>query len=178
MPPVAKTSMPARRAQIIVAATVVAPVQPSAERDGEVGAGELADVLAAAARRARSGSRPTWMRPALMAMVAGAAPAARTSASTARAVSRLAGKGMPWVMMVDSSATSGRRAAMASATSVEKARGGVMGPRSDVAGGGGEGGAERGLGVEAVGAGGEVGGDEDVAGAGDAGRPRPAAAAG
>ena len=37
-----------------------------------------------------------------------------------------------------------------------------------MAGGGGEGGAERGLGVEAVGAGGEVGGDEDVAGAGDA----------
>ena len=69
------------------------------------------------------------MRPALMAMVAGMAPAARTSASTARAVSRLAGKGMPWVMMVDSSATSGRRAAMASATSAAKASGGVMGPR-------------------------------------------------
>ena len=30
MPPVAKTSMPARRAQIMVAATVVEPVQPSA----------------------------------------------------------------------------------------------------------------------------------------------------
>ena len=66
------------------------------------------------------------MRPALTAMVAGAAPAARTSASTARAVSRLAGKGMPWVMMVDSRATSGRRAAIASATSAEKASGGAV----------------------------------------------------
>ena len=47
-----------------------------------------------------------------------------------------------------------------------------------MAGGGGEGRGEGGLGVEAVGAGGEVRGDEDVAGAGDAGRRRPAAARG
>ena len=60
---------------------------------------------------------------------------------------------------------------MASATSAEKASGGVMGSRwlmwraaaASAA-------RERGFGVEAVGAGGEVGGDEDVAGAGDAGR--------
>ena len=47
------------------------------------------------------------MRPPITAMVAGTAPAARTSASTARAVSTFCGKGMPWVMMVDSSATTG-----------------------------------------------------------------------
>ena len=62
----------------------------------------------------------------MTAIVAGVAPAARTSASTARAVSRFCGAGMPWVMIVDSSATSGRRAAMASATSAEKASGGAI----------------------------------------------------
>ena len=69
------------------------------------------------------------MRPSITAMVAGTAPAAAISASTARAVARFSGCGMPWVMIVDSRATSGRRAAMASATAVEKASGGVMAPR-------------------------------------------------
>ena len=63
MPPVAKTSMPARRAQIIVAATVVAPVQPSDERDGEVGAGELAHVARRGERVELGGSRPTRIAP-------------------------------------------------------------------------------------------------------------------
>ncbi len=66
----------------------------------------------------------------MIAMVAGTAPPARTAASTARAVSWFCGAGMPWVIMVDSRATSGRRAAMASATSGAKLSGGVMGPRS------------------------------------------------
>ncbi len=70
------------------------------------------------------------MWPSITAMVAGTAPAARISASTARAVSRLCGNGMPWVMMVDSSATIGWRAAMAVATSAAKVMGGVViGPR-------------------------------------------------
>ena len=129
MPPVAKTSMPARRAQIIVAATVVAPVQPCASATARSARESLRTSVAAASASSSAGSRPMWMRPSRMAMVAGVAPAARTSASTARAVSRLAGKGMPWVMMVDSRATRGRRAAMASAASVAKASGGVMGPR-------------------------------------------------
>ncbi len=38
-------------------------------------------------------------------MVAGTAPWPRTTSSTARAVSRFCGKGMPWLMMVLSSAT-------------------------------------------------------------------------
>ena len=57
------------------------------------------------------------MRPSAMAMTAGVAPISRMSASTARAVSRLAGNGMPWVMMVDSRATIGRPMARAAATS-------------------------------------------------------------
>ena len=44
MPPVAKTLMPARCAQIIVAATVVAPVPPVGEAGGKIGAGKLGDV--------------------------------------------------------------------------------------------------------------------------------------
>ena len=130
MPPVANTSMPARRAQIIVAATVVAPVHPALSATARSARESLRTSGAAASASRRSGSRPTWMRPSITAMVAGTAPAARMSASTARAVSTFVGRGMPWVMMVDSRATSGRRAAKASATSVAKARGGaVMGPR-------------------------------------------------
>jgi hypothetical protein len=52
-----------------------------------------------------------------MAMVAGTAPEARTTASTSRAVAKLSGNGMPWEMIVDSSATTGRCAASAAATS-------------------------------------------------------------
>ena len=49
-------------------------------------------------------------------MVAGTAPSARTASSTIRAVSRFSGHGMPCVMMVDSSATTGRPSASAAAT--------------------------------------------------------------
>jgi hypothetical protein len=52
----------------------------------------------------------------MIAIVAGSAPFARTTASTLRAISRFLGYGMPWVMIVDSSATTGRPAARASAT--------------------------------------------------------------
>ncbi len=64
-------------------------------------------------------SRPTRKRPLITAIVAGVAPVARTASSTACAVSTLRGYGMPWVMMVDSSATSGLPLARASATSGE-----------------------------------------------------------
>jgi hypothetical protein len=50
----------------------------------------------------------------MTAMVAGTAPSARMTASTSSAMSRLPGQGMPWVMMVDSSATTGRPADSAS----------------------------------------------------------------
>ena len=42
----------------------------------------------------------------MTAIVAGTAPSERMIASTSRAIS-IAGKGMPWVTMVDSSATTG-----------------------------------------------------------------------
>jgi len=58
--------------------------------------------------------------PSKTAMVAGVAPPSRTSNSTLRAVSRFAGKGMPWLMMVLSSATAGRPADSAAATARER----------------------------------------------------------
>ena len=112
MPPVAKTSMPASRAQIIVAATVVAPVQPSASATARSARDSLrtsrrgGERLELVGRRGRRGSaRPTrrW------------SPARRRRrAPRPRRRGRSRGSpgcGMPWVMIVDSSATSGRRAA-------------------------------------------------------------------
>jgi hypothetical protein len=73
------------------------------------------------ASRARSTrDAPTHGWPASTATVAGTAPAARTAASTSRAVARFAGKGMPCEMIVDSRATTGRCAANADATSGER----------------------------------------------------------
>ena len=75
-------------------------------------------------RRARSGSRPTWMR-AVHHRDRRRAPRRRRGPRPRRR-GRSRGSpatGMPWVMIVDSSATSGRRAAIASATSAEKASG-------------------------------------------------------
>ena len=60
------------------------------------------------------------MRPPITAMVAGSAPSSRISASTSRAVRTFSGYGMPWAMMVDSSATIGRPAACAAATGALK----------------------------------------------------------
>jgi hypothetical protein len=51
------------------------------------------------------------------AIVAGTAPVSRTAASISRAIRRLSGRGRPWAMIVDSSATTARPAAMAPATS-------------------------------------------------------------
>ncbi len=55
--------------------------------------------------------------PPRMAMVAGTAPWARTTASTSSAVRRFCGYGMPWLTMVLSSATTGLPSRSASATS-------------------------------------------------------------
>lgn len=110
MPPVAKTLMPARWAQIMVAATVVAPVRPVATPDRQIGARQLHHLRLRGAgqlfhRRivqTDAGIRPPsprWWR---------AQPWARISTSTLRGHFRVCGKGMPWVMIVDSSATMGR----------------------------------------------------------------------
>ena len=52
--------------------------------------------------------RPAQITPPITAMVAGTAPPARTWLSSERAVSRFSGYGIPCVMMVLSSATTGR----------------------------------------------------------------------
>ena len=67
--------------------------------------------------RSCSGERPTQHTPSSTAMVAGVAPLARTMPSTSVAICTFCGYGMPWLMMVLSSATTGRPAASASATS-------------------------------------------------------------
>src|SRR3546814_10654951 len=55
--------------------------------------------------------------PSTTAIVAGTAPLSRTLASMPRATSRLSGCGSPWLMIVDSSATTARPSASAVATS-------------------------------------------------------------
>ena len=47
-------------------------------------------------------------RPLRTAIVAGTAPPSRTICSTSRAIATLCGYGIPWLMIVDSSATTGR----------------------------------------------------------------------
>ena len=64
-----------------------------------------------------SADRPTVGRPWSTAIVAGTAPPSRTMPSTVRAISTFCGYGMPWLMMVLSSATTGRPDASASRTS-------------------------------------------------------------
>ncbi|CAB4586555.1 unannotated protein [freshwater metagenome] len=54
-----------------------------------------------------------------MAIVAGTAPCARTISSTSMATLRFEGRGSPWLMIVDSSATIGAPDFRAAATSVE-----------------------------------------------------------
>ena len=130
MPPVAKTSMPASRAQIIVAATVVAPVQPSASATAR-SARESLRTSRAAARASSSRGLEADADAAVHDRDGrgDGAGGADLGLDGAGGLEVRRDSGMPWVMMVDSSATSGRRAAMASATSAEKASGGVMAPR-------------------------------------------------
>ena len=61
--------------------------------------------------------RPTWILPPMMATVAGVAPACLMVSSTCIAISMLVGKGIPWVMMVDSRLTTGPPLLRASLTS-------------------------------------------------------------
>jgi hypothetical protein len=119
MPPVANTRMPARCATIIVPATVVAPSSPRATAIGRSRREHLRTAPAGrvASRSISARVRPTVIWPPSTAMVAGTAPHARTAPSIARAVSMFAGCGRPWVMSVDSSATTARPARSASATS-------------------------------------------------------------
>ena len=101
MPPVAKTSMPARRAAIMVAATVVEPVAPSTSATARSARESLRTPRASASQVEFVRRQADADAARRTAIVAGMAPPARTSASTARAVSMFSGAGMPWVMMVD-----------------------------------------------------------------------------
>ena len=85
-------------------------------------------VSAVASSSSSSSSRPMRIRPSAMAMVAGTAPSSRTAASSARAVSRLRGRGRPWAISVLSRATIGRPALRAAATSALKASKVCMAP--------------------------------------------------
>ena len=116
-PPVANTLMPARAARCAVAATVVPPHPPRAASGARSRTPHFSTSSRSATAASASSSSPTRASPATIAMVAGSAPPARTSASAWRAISRLRGRGSPCVMIVLSSATTGLPAASASATS-------------------------------------------------------------
>src|SRR5512139_1846200 len=78
-----------------------------------------------ATRTSSSSPRPTQTTPSTTAMVAGTAPPSRTSASMSRAVCALVSVGRPWLMIVDSNATTPVPDAIASETSSEMRRGKV-----------------------------------------------------
>ena len=58
-----------------------------------------------ATRTSWSSSSPTRTAPSTTAIVAGTAPPRRTASSISRAVAALVAVGRPWLMMVDSNAT-------------------------------------------------------------------------
>ncbi len=81
MPPVAKTSMPARCAAIIVAETVVPPQPGRASTPARFCRETLGMSRASASSTSCSSVRPTSSRPSRTATVAGTAPDSRTAAS-------------------------------------------------------------------------------------------------
>ncbi len=116
-PPVTKTRMPASAAIRIVLATVVAPWTPVATTCGMSRTLTLRIAVSFPNISSSSSDSPTVGRPWRMAIVAGTAPPSRTICSTSRAIATLWGYGIPWLMIVDSSATTGRPWASASRTS-------------------------------------------------------------
>ena len=116
-PPVTKTRIPAREASRMVAATVVAPCPWRAMIDGRSRTLAFTTDGSLASSSRSSGDSPTCGTPPSTAMVAGTAPCSRTMPSTSVAIATFCGYGMPWLMIVLSSATTGRPAATASATS-------------------------------------------------------------
>ena len=116
-PPVAKTSIPASRAQIMVAATVVAPVTPLATALPRSSLLSLAISIPDASRSRPPWSRPTRIVPSITAIVAGTPPPERTRDSASMAQLRLSGAGSPWLIKVLSRATTGRPSASAVFTS-------------------------------------------------------------
>ena len=116
-PPVAKTAIPASAARCAVEATVVAPWPPRAATVARSRTLTLATSTEPATSSRACVVQPTRAWPATIATVAGTAPALRTTCSISRAMARLSGRGRPWLMIVLSNATTGRRWAIAAATS-------------------------------------------------------------
>ena len=117
IPPVAKILMPAICAIIIVVVTVVAPSAPLQIRAARSRRDAFATPLPVFPRYSISSSvRPAFIRPLITAIVAGTAPFSRMILSTLSAVSTFCGYGMPWEMIVDSSATTGCPLFIASST--------------------------------------------------------------
>ena len=114
-PPVANTRMPASQARWLVAATVVAPQPPRLTSVATSRTLTLTTSSRLATWSRASSSRPIRTRPSRMAIVAGTAPRERTMSSTSVATRRFSGRGSPWLMMVDSRATTAAPAASASA---------------------------------------------------------------
>ncbi len=112
-----KTRMPASPASRIVLATVVAPCAPVATTCGRSRTLTLRMPPSEPNSSSSSSDSPIVGRPWSTAIVAGTAPPSRTICSTSRAIATFWGYGIPWLMIVDSSATTGVPAASASATS-------------------------------------------------------------
>ena len=123
MPPVAKTFIPAMAAMIIVVVTVVAPSSPRATSTGR---SRLEAFMTPRPFLPRysiwSGVSPAFRRPPMMAIVAGTAPFSLIVSSTFSAVSTFCGYGIPWEIIVDSSATTLFPSFRAAATSGDKSR--------------------------------------------------------
>ncbi len=120
MPPVANTRTPAACARAFVALTVVAAIFPkpmAAPRSRRLA---FSTPVVSASSASWASVSPTVGTPFQIATVAGVAPPARTTASHSRATCKLTGRGSPWAMSVDSSATTGRPRRSASATSGER----------------------------------------------------------
>ena len=98
-------------------ATVVAPVFPVARYTATSRRETLPTFSALHIISSSSEVRPTFSFPPIIAVVAGIAPSALTISSTLCANSTFWGKGIPWLSIVLSNATTGFPAAIASAIS-------------------------------------------------------------
>ena len=120
IPPVTNVEMPAACARSIVHDTVVPPWPP---RDTQCARSRRESLETApsdpscAKRSSSSSSRPMQQTPSSTAIVAGVAPFSTMAFSTLRAVSKFRGYGIPWLMIVDSSATTASPRSSAERTS-------------------------------------------------------------
>ncbi|OMH83115.1 hypothetical protein AX774_g3381, partial [Zancudomyces culisetae] len=122
IPPVTNTSIPASFAAIIVPLTVVAPSTGSCcccllSNTAKSRVDAFTAFRPVFANRSKSPREsPTHILPSINATVAGTAWFLRITSSTAIAVSKFCGYGIPWLIIVDSSATTGSLFANASFT--------------------------------------------------------------